>query len=165
MENQNENYLQHHGIKGQKWGVRKDPEPGQGRSKTGNSEYDELVKYEKEHAKLERKEEKRQKRERNKKIFLGVALTAAGMAVVATLIKKFRNKSASQAISENKATIAVGKEYVTGYSNVPIKNLASSRRLGIHNYMGKNRTYNVTTNTVSSMRRNVKMFKGMTRWG
>lgn len=165
MENQNKNYLQHHGVKGQKWGVRKDPEPGQGRSKTGNSEYDELLRYEKERAKLERKEEKRQKRERNKKIFLGVALTAAGVAAVSTLIKRFRNKSASQAIAENKATIAVGKEYTTGFKDVPVGLLQSSRYNHVKNYMGKHKTYNVTTSTASSVRSNAKMFKGMTRWG
>lgn len=119
--------LQHHGVKGQKWGVRKDHESSQDISETDNSEY----------------EEKRQKRERNKKIFIGVALTAAGIAAISTLVKRFKNKSASQTISENKATITVGKEYVTNYSNVPIKNLESSRRLGIKNYMGKNRSYNI----------------------
>ena len=123
----NYNELYHYGVKGQKWGVRKDSESSQGISETDNSEY----------------EEKRQKRERNKKIFIGVTLTAAGIAAISTLVKRFKNKSASQTISENKAAIAVGKEYVTNYNNVPIKNLESSRRLGIKNYMGKNHSYNI----------------------
>jgi len=83
MEIQN-NYLQHHGVKGQKWGVRKEPEET---AKSRNSFDDEMLNYERQQAKLQKKEEKKQKRERTKKIFFGVALTTAGIAVVAALIK------------------------------------------------------------------------------
>lgn len=161
MEIQND-YLQHHGVKGQKWGVRKEPEET---AKNRNSFDDEMLEYERQQAKLQKKEEKKQKRERAKKIFFGVALTTAGIAVVAALIKKFGNKKpATQVIAENKATIAVGKEYTTGFKDVPVGLLQSSRYNHVKKYMGKHRTYNVTTSTVSSMRRNAKMFRGMTSW-
>lgn len=161
MEIQN-NYLQHHGVKGQKWGVRKEPEET---AKSRNSFDDEMLNYERQQAKLQKKEEKKQKRERAKKIFFGVALTTAGIAVVAALIKKFGNKKpATQVISENKATISAGKEYVTGYNKAKLIQLGSSRTLGVKNYMGKKRTYNINASSVSSMRRGAKMFRTMTSW-
>ena len=165
MENQNESYLQHHGVKGQKWGVRKeDPESNKNKNSTNSQEYDDLIKYEKERIKLERKEERRQNREKNKKVFYGVALTAAGIAAVVTLIRRFSNKPAHQVIAENKSTIAAGKQYTTGYKNVPVGLMQSSRYNRVRNYMGKGASYNISTSAVSSMRRSGKMFKGMTMW-
>ena len=66
MEIQN-NYLQHHGVKGQKWGVRKEPEET---AKSRNSFDDEMLNYERQQAKLQKKKKKSKNESAPKRFFL-----------------------------------------------------------------------------------------------
>lgn len=155
MENQN-NYLQHHGVKGQKWGVRKEEER-QAEYEHERRINDEQIRVQKKMYQLENKQNKLEQKEKRKKILrniaIGVVLTAAGVGIVKALLgSRFSGQSANEAIKSNPNTISYGKQYTTGYSNVPVKNLSSSKRLGIKNYAGKNATYNISSN-------NYKKFK------
>ena len=150
-----DNYLAHHGVKGQKWGVRKEDDEKE--LNRVRSLHDEDLRYQKglndEQLRLQRqtdKQEQKLAKEKRKRVIknvvFGAALSAIGIAIVSSLLKgRFGgNQNASEAIKNNKATISRGKEYVTGYKNVPAFAASSSRTLGVKNYMGKKARYNIT---------------------
>lgn len=147
------NYLAHHGIKGQKWGVRKeDDEKELNRMKSLHDEdlryqkglNDEQLRLQKQTDKQEQKQAKQKRKRVIKNVIFGAALTAIGAAIVSGLLRgRFGGQqNASTCIKNNTSTISRGKEYVTGYSHAPIS--TSSRALGVKNYMGKKAKYNIT---------------------
>lgn len=148
-------YLAHHGVKGQKWGVRKeDDEKELNRIKSLHDEdlryqkglNDEQLRLQKQADKQEQKQAKEKRKRVVKNIVFGAALAAVGAAIVSSLLKgRFgKQQNASTAIKNNAPTISKGKEYVTGYKNVPAFAQSSSRALGVKNYMGKKAKYNIT---------------------
>lgn len=150
-----DNYLAHHGIKGQKWGVRKeDDERELNRIRSLHKEdvdyqknlNNEELRLQKQIDKRDKKiaKEKRSRRIRN--VIFGTVLSAIGVNIVANLLsKRFgKQQNASEAIKNNAAAISKGKEYVTGYKNVPVFANYSSRAMGVKNYMGKKAKYNIT---------------------
>lgn len=122
-------YLAHHGVKGQKWGVRKEDDEKE--LNRVRSLHDEDIRYRKglndEQLRLQSKTDKQDQKVANQKrkrviknVVFGVALAAIGASVVSRLLKKRfgKQQNASVAIKNNAPTISKGKEYVTGYARV-----------------------------------------------
>ena len=102
-----ENYLEHYGIKGMKWGVRRKPGPdgtigtGSGKTKTNKSKMSDESKDE---VKSEEEEKKalRKKRATQVAIGTGVLVAAAGGAYLAKKAGLFDQKKVSEIKTEPK---------------------------------------------------------------
>lgn len=141
-----DNYLAHHGVKGQKWGVRKDES-----SDNPNTEPYEL---ETDSRKQIENQEKQQKEKRNKtirNIVLGVGLTAIGISIVERLLRtRFSDKSSKNSNTKtrtkksahipgsswkdvygkghNDPYVKKGKTIVDAYGSIPLIAIKSIQR-------------------------------------
>lgn len=84
-----EDYIEHFGIKGQKWGVRRFETESGHLTEAGKDRY--LDKYDDEEARRQAEEERRAK-ERKKKIIIGTVVTAAAVTAGVIIYKKFKKQ-------------------------------------------------------------------------
>lgn len=84
-----EDYIEHFGIKGQKWGVRRFETESGHLTEAGKDRY--LDKYDDEEARRQAEEERIAK-ERKKKIIIGTVVTAAAVTAGVIIYKKFKKQ-------------------------------------------------------------------------